>query len=197
MPESNYFLGVSRAAPPVAGVVRLLAPSQEVSTREVPFIDGPKVILGGPPCAHWSDVISHRRDLLYVLVPDGYEDTPPERTGDTTLPAAPVPVLRRYFSHLLELKERYADGLPQLAGTLFRWKGVEVALTPAEAGLLRRLYEREGTIVGRDELAAIAGCSSMRSRALDAHVHRLRQKLVVPGVELVTERQRGFRLVLS
>ncbi len=196
MTAESYFLGVSRAAPPVAGVVRLLAASQAVSTRELPYIEGPKVILGGPPCDHWSHVIAERRDLLYVLVPDGYE-TSGRDCGDATLPPAPVSVLRRHFAHLLELKQRYAGGLPFIGNTLFRWKGVEVPLTPSEADIVRRLYEHEGTIVSREELSAIAGCSPTRSRALDAHVHRLRQKLDVPGVELLTERQRGFRLVLS
>lgn len=196
MTGESYFLGVSRAAPPVPGVIRLLAPSQEVSTRELPFIEGPTVILGGPPCDHWSHVIAERRDLLYVLVPDGYE-TKGRGAGDTTLPPAPPSVLRRHFSHLLELKQRYAGGLPQIKDALFRWKNIEVPLTPSEADIIRRLYEREGTIVSREELAAIAGCSPSRSRALDAHVHRLRQKLEIPGVELLTERQRGFRLVLS
>ncbi len=196
MTAETYFLGVSRAAPPVPGVIRLLAVSQEVSTRELPYIEGPKVILGGPPCDHWSHVIAERRDLLYVLVPDGYE-TSGRLPGDATLPPAPVSVLRRHFAHLLELKQRYAGGLPVIGNTLFRWKGVEVPLTPSEAEIVRRLYEHEGTIVSREELAAIAGCSPIHSRALDAHVHRLRQKLNVPGVELLTERQRGFRLVLS
>ena len=196
MTGESYFLGVSRAAPPVPGVIRLLAPSQEVSTRELPFIQGPKVILGGPPCDHWSSVIAERQDLLYVLVPDGY-DTNGRGPGDTILPPAPPSVLKRHFSHLLELKQRYPGGLPQITGTLFRWKGVDVSLTPTEADIARRLFEREGTIVSREELAVIAGCSPTRSRALDAHIHRLRQKLEIPGVDLLTERQRGFRLVLS
>jgi biotin operon repressor len=196
MASEAFFLGVSRAAPPVPGVIRLLAPSQEVSTRELPFIDGPKVILGGPPCDHWSSVIAERNDLLYVMVPEGYE-TAGRGAGDALLPPAPVPVLRRHFSRLLELKQRYACGLPQVAGTLFRWKGIEVPLTPAEADIVRRLYQHEGAVVSREDLAAIAGCNPTGSRALDAHIHRLRSKLNVPGVEVLTERQRGFRLVLS
>mgnify|MGYP002078269196 FL=1 len=180
----------------MGGVIRLLAPTQEVSTRELPLIEGPKVILGGPPCDHWSSVIAERRDLLYVMVPDGYE-TAGRREGDTVLPPAPAPVVRRHFMRLLALKQRYACGLPQVSGTHFRWKGVDVVLTPTEAEILRRLYQHEGNVVSREELAAIAGCNATQSRALDAHIHRLRQKLEIPGVELVTERQRGFGLVLS
>ena len=55
----------------------------------------------------------------------------------------------------------------------------------------------EGATVGRDELARAAGVSGAGGRALDAHVHRLRRKLDIPGVDLATERQRGFRLELS
>jgi hypothetical protein len=196
MNPEPLFIGLSRAAPPAGGVVRLLAPSQEVSTRELPSIPGPKVILGGPPCDHWSEVMRDRADTLYVLVEQG--DVPPfARGGATSLPAAPIAQLRRYFSRLLELKKRYPGGLPEIDESSFAWKGCRVGLTPTESALLQRLYEYEGAIVGREELARIAGVVSTGSRALDAHVHRLRQKLHVPGVELLTERQRGFRLVLS
>lgn len=190
------FIGVSRAAPPAGGVVRLLAPSQEVSTRELPSIPGPKVILGGPPCDHWSKAVQERPDTLYVVVGEG---DAPTRTGNgaTPLPSAPAGQLRRYFSRLLELKQRYPDGLPEIGESGFAWKGWRVPLTATESALLQRLYEYEGAIVGREELARVVGVSNTPSRALDAHVHRLRQKLAVPGMELRTVRQRGFQLVLS
>jgi hypothetical protein len=196
MKDDTLFIGASRAAPPAGGVVRLLAPSQEVSSRELPFIDGPKVILGGPPCDHWSNVISERTDTLYVVVGSAGVPTA-ARAGATSLPSAPVSQLKQYFSRLLELRERYPEGLPCIEGTTFRWKGSQVTLTDTEASLLQRLLEMVGSVVVREELARLAGVRSEGSRALEAHVHRLRQKLQIPGVELLTERQRGFRLVLS
>jgi len=196
MTPESLFIGSSRAAPPIGGVVRLLSPSQEVSSRELPYIPGPKVILGGPPCDHWSHVVRERQDTLYVVV--GSDDVPHvARGGATTLPAGSVSQLRRHFSHLLELKERYPAGLPEIDDSSFSWKGYQVCLTPTESAVIHRLYEHEGSVVGRDELARIAGVNSTGSRALEAHIHRLRQKLDVPGVDLLTERQRGFRLVLS
>jgi hypothetical protein len=196
MKVDSLFIGVSRAAPPDAGVVRLLAPSQEVSSRELPSIEGPKVILGGTPCDHWANVIRERTDTLYVVVGD---TTVPgaAQAGATCLPAAPAALLRRHFTHLIELRQRYPGGLPQIDDTSFRWKGHTVELTETEVVLLRRLFELPGAIVDREELARAGGVRTERSRALEAHIHRLRQKLRVPGVDLLTERQRGFRLVLS
>ncbi len=195
MNADSLFIGASRAAPPQGGVIKLLAPAQ-VSSQELRFIEGPKVILGGPPCAHWSSAICERTDTLYVLVGD---TALPEslRGAAAALPSAPVAQLRRHFTHLIELRQRYPDGLPEFDECVFRWKGIEVTLTRIETAVLQRLYQFEGTIVGREDLAGIAEIPTGGSRALEAHIHRLRQKISIPGFDLQTARQRGFRLVLS
>lgn len=196
MNPDPLFIGVSRAAPPSGSVLALFSPSQEVSASELPSIPGPKVILGGLPCHHWSAAVRERPDTLYVVV--GGERVPPHLKGwATLLPPAPVGQLLRHFSRLLALRGRYPDSLPQIDDDSFSWKGRRVQLTPVEATLLQRLFRLEGTTVGRAELARVAGVSGAGGRALDAHVHRLRRKLDIPGVDLATERQRGFRLELS
>ena len=196
MTDESLFIGVSRAAPPASGVVRLLSPAQEISSGELSDIAGPKVILGGAPCAHWSEVIRDRTDTLYVVVGGGgVPDS--ARAVATELPAAPASQLRRYFSQLLVLRNLYPEELPRLEGANFCWKGRRVPLTETELAVMQRLMELLGSVVSRGELGRIARVPGEGSRALEAHVHRLRHKLRVPGVEIVTERQRGFRLVLS
>ncbi len=195
MKEETLFIGASRASPPSRGAVTRLAPARELSSGDLPGIAGPKVILGGAPCAHWSEAIGSRTDTIYVVV--GEAEVPTcARAFSTSLPAAPTAQLRRLFSHLLDLRRTYPDGLPRMDDKDFCWKGHRVALTAAESALMGRLVEMAGVVVGRDELARIINVPRAGNRALDAHIHRLRQKLQVPGVEVRTERQRGFRLVL-
>ena len=156
---------------------------------------------GGPPCIHWQEAIRTRPDLLYVVAGpvNGDSGVPCRSGGDTVLPAASPAALRRHFTHLLALKRRYTGDLPAVGARSFRWKGVQVPLTVVESEILRSLYAHEGEVVDRVSLAHLAGCSAGGdSRALDARIHRLREKLHrTPGVELVTERQRGWKLLLS
>lgn len=78
------------------------------------------------------------------------------------------------------------DGLRQ--GSCF------VPLSASEVLVLRRLMEAAGKPVPAEVLAEALGHRDIERRALEAHVYRLRRKLrVVPGVEIETIRQRGFR----
>lgn len=196
MNQLPLLIGTSRAAPPPPSAVSMLAPERAISTSDLPTLARPCVVLGGPPCQHWRDELNARHDVLYVLVQATGEEVPAVR-GDAVLPSAHPSAIRRHLAHLLELKQRYEGALPLLEPFSFRWKGELAALTSTESQLLRLLFEHQGEIVGREDLARIAGCVATGSRALDAHLHRLRRKLTIPGVEIQTERQRGFRLLLS
>ena len=195
---AGLFIGSARSAPPPPASVLMLAPLPELSARELDDGPSPVVVVGGPPCLHWQEAIRTRSDLLYVVAAP--TDGPPCRQGgDTLLPAASPAALRRHFAHLLVLKRRYTGDLPAVGARAFRWKGIRVPLTIVESEILRTLYAHEGEVVDRTSLAHLAGCSAGGdSRALDARIHRLREKLRrTPGVELVTERQRGWKLLLS
>jgi DNA-binding response OmpR family regulator len=75
-----------------------------------------------------------------------------------------------------------------------------VALTGSEAGLLACLLAAGPRVVSRAELTkALWGVQSHDTgRAVDTHIHRLRQKLAgIPGITIATIRRRGFRLDLG
>jgi biotin operon repressor len=191
---ADILISVARASPPAPAAVSMLAPSGLVSTTDLGDLHQPVIVLGGAPCTHWRTAIESRHDLLYVEVPSGSDRT--QGGGDVVLPAGHPATVHRRLGHLLELKQRYFGSLPQLSHGRFSWKGIEVALTPVEVALVGILREHQGEVVARSQLADAAGCQEAGSRAIDAHIHRLRQKLSVPGVQISTERQRGFRLVL-
>ena len=198
MNSSPLLIGTSRAAPPPSSAVSLLAPERVISSKDLPALDRPCVVLGGGlPCEHWRHALIGRNDILYVLVPPTGETPPAGGGADAVLPSAHPASVRRHLARLLELKQRYLGSLPRFEQHAFSWKGHTAMLTETESELLRLLYQREGEVVGREELAATARCPAEGSRALDAHIHRLRQKLTMPGVEIRTERQRGFRMHLA
>lgn len=196
MNQEPLLIGTSRASPPPPSAVSMLSPERAISTGDLPTLQRPCVVLGGPPCQHWREELNLRHDVLYVLVQETGQPVP-EVHADAVLPFAHPAALRRHLAHLLELKQRYAGALPLLEPLSFRWKGDAAVLTATQSELLGQLFDHAGEIVGREDLARIAGCGSGGSRALDAHLHRLRRKLTMPGVEIRTERQRGFRLLLT
>jgi DNA-binding response OmpR family regulator len=70
-----------------------------------------------------------------------------------------------------------------------------VALSPTQERLMRRLLARTGEPVARSELAEEIGVhGSTRSRTIDSHILRLRNRIRPLGLSIHTIRGRGFLL---
>jgi DNA-binding response OmpR family regulator len=81
-----------------------------------------------------------------------------------------------------------------------RWNEVELRLTPSEFAVLEALMQASGAVRSRVELVrAIFGDDAFRDpRAVDVHVHHLREKLAQAGGDpaaIATVRGAGYRLV--
>jgi DNA-binding response OmpR family regulator len=81
-----------------------------------------------------------------------------------------------------------------------RWDSVELRLTPSEFAVLEALMQAAGAVRSRVELVrAIFGNEAFRDpRAVDVHVHHLREKLGQAGGDpaaIATVRGAGYRLV--
>jgi DNA-binding response OmpR family regulator len=79
------------------------------------------------------------------------------------------------------------------------WAGVELPLTPSEFAVLEALLRASGSVRSRAELVrAIFGDDAYRDpRAIDVHVHHLREKLAQAGGDpaaIATVRGAGYRL---
>jgi DNA-binding response OmpR family regulator len=80
-----------------------------------------------------------------------------------------------------------------------RWEGAELPLTPSEFSVLEALMHAAGGVRSRVELVrAIFGDDAFRDpRAIDVHVHHLREKLSEAGGDpaaIATVRGAGYRL---
>ena len=80
-----------------------------------------------------------------------------------------------------------------------RWEGAELPLTPSEFAVLEALMHAAGGVRSRVELVrAIFGDDAFRDpRAIDVHVHHLREKLTEAGGDpaaIATVRGAGYRL---
>jgi DNA-binding response OmpR family regulator len=79
------------------------------------------------------------------------------------------------------------------------WRGDRwVALAPVEARILDALLARCGSVVGRRELGAAAWPDGVPgSRAVDARLRRLRDRVEPLGLRIHNVRRRGLLLELS
>ena len=81
------------------------------------------------------------------------------------------------------------------AGRRFRFRGVELVLTPAETRILENLVAQPGRILSRSELLerALGEDSPSLERTIDAHMKTLRSKLrdIAPDADPI-ETRRGF-----
>jgi len=117
------------------------------------------------PHEDWVRVPADEEELLLRI----------QRLADGAEPALEVPALDEH-------------GVLRLRG---RW----AALSPTEVTIVERLVAAYGNVVSRRALvAAIWPDDDRRSRALDPHVHRLRNRLRTLGLDVHTIRGRGFVL---
>jgi hypothetical protein len=132
-----------------------------------------------------------------LLVPDGER---PPTSGDVMedwirLPADERDVATRLHS-LSERAERSLDQVSIVDGSCLRRGSITVPLGPSEVSFVEKLVAAHGTVVPRPTLvAAIWGAGTdPTTRGLDDVAYRLRRRIAVLGLDVVTVRGRGFAL---
>lgn len=107
-------------------------------------------------------------------------------------------------------RREHPRGEPRRIGTLevdegtheVRVAGQPVALRAKEFAILRALLEADGRVLSRDQLLAgmrggYAAGVEVRSRTVDVHIARLREKLGAEGGRILTIQGVGYRLDLG
>ena len=180
---------------------------------------GPTVVVAGNPCDEIMEIAAARADLAYLVFTGPALPRPAIRGLADPLPGPPelddpriddilyAPATRielefrasRVFARKRAALPATPAGWPAIDAAALTWNGAPVPLSATEARLLELLLEAHGTVMSRAELAALAGLRvSPRSRTVDTHIYRLRQKLAPAApVRIETLRQRGFRLAVD
>lgn len=185
-------------------VVDRLHPSLELQsgTAEMPSLPRPLIVVGSVPCVRFASTVAAEPDVAYVVVggnPSGLREY--EDRFDALLPltAAPEDIRK---AGLLALSRKRKQHRPRaiVGDESFGWRGQHAFLSSLEARIMRRLVAAQGAVVDKQALAyEIWGnyfCDP--GRAVDTHIYRIRKRIApIKGVELRTERQRGFRLILT
>jgi DNA-binding winged helix-turn-helix (wHTH) protein len=104
---------------------------------------------------------------------------------------------RALRAYARRVRVEHAERHPLVEDGVLQLEGRELALSASEQGLVEELLAARGSLVTRARLERVLGTPDS-ARALDAHIYRLRAKLrAIPALELLTVRQRGFRLVVN
>jgi DNA-binding response OmpR family regulator len=156
------------------------------------------------PCERMASAVSALPDVAYVLISNDAEAGSADEYDEW------VDAIVRSPAHHHEICEAGERALLRKAGRpapraiagahTFAWMGYTAELSSLESRLMRRLVHARGAVVSKEALAYDLWGTYMcdPGRAIDAHVYRIRKGIEgIPGVELVTVRKRGFRLLLS
>jgi DNA-binding response OmpR family regulator len=133
-----------------------------------------------------------------LLVPDGQR--PPPTAGDPMEDWIRVPADERdVAARLRTLADRATTSLDEAVvvdGHCLRRAAVTIPLSPSEATFISVLVTAGGRVVPRGALAHAIwpGGAPHPSRALDDLAYRLRRRIGVVGLDVVTARGRGFAL---
>jgi DNA-binding response OmpR family regulator len=177
-------------------------PLISTATPDIPQLPRPAIVVGGIPCERFASACLSQNDVAYVAVVEA--DNHPEFIEDWVDAVITAPRdsqdIRDAGEMALRRKQRCSSARPVVGTTTFAWRGATVELPPLEARLVRRLVNARGAVVSKQDLAydlwGAIDCDP--GRAVDAHIYRIRKRLAtIPGVEIATERQRGFRLLLD
>ncbi len=87
-----------------------------------------------------------------------------------------------------------AIALPEATSDRITVGGQPLTLTPAEAAILRRLHERRGTVVGREELSSLLGGGG---NSVEVYICHLRTKIEKPLGRRMIRTVRGQGYVLE
>lgn len=198
-------IGVAQNSPPppaTAGLFRVrLHPTTSDVLADLPR---PAIVFGGLPCERLASNVAAQKDIAYVLVTGPGGDEP----GDEK--CSWVDAIVRSPAHHHEICEAGERALREKQGqhepraitgeNTFAWMGHTATLSTLESRLMRRLVQARGSVVSKEALAYDLWGNYLcdPGRAVDTHIYRMRKRIApIPGAELETVRQRGFRLLLD
>jgi DNA-binding response OmpR family regulator len=152
---------------------------------------------------HWPRDAAARDRLAEAMLPRLLlvpQDVRPPASGDPMEDWIRLPADERdVATRLRALSERAARSFEDTVvvddGCLRR-AGVTIPLSPSEAAFTRLLVAASGGIVSRADLASAIWHDQRdpRSRALDDIAYRVRRRVEVAGLDVVSARGRGFAL---
>ncbi|MDZ7728053.1 MAG: helix-turn-helix domain-containing protein [Dehalococcoidia bacterium] len=201
--HAGIAIGVPRNSPPPEDVRRLFQVRlHEITTPELDALPRPALVVGSMPCERLASAVAAADDLAYVLVGGAGGDAPQHEGWVDGV----VPEPRHHHdicdlgTHILERKQVQHVPHPIVSDTAFAWRGQVAELSELEARLVRRMVLARGAVVEKQALAyELWGnyfCDP--GRAVDTHIYRIRKRLAnISGVTIVTQRQRGFRMIIE
>ena len=152
----------------------------------------------GVAVLQWPDEQVRADDLLrrsvprLLLVAPGAE---PPSTTDPLCDWVQQPADERDVqSRIVELRNRASIDRPILGAHGVLWRGVQwVALSPIEARLTRAFLARPGRVLSRQRLEQLGWPDGLpSSRAIDARIKVLRERIAPLGLRIHTVRGQGY-----
>lgn len=200
---NGLVIGFARNSPPPPAALEMFAgPLIPAATPDIPLLPRPAIVIGGIPSERFASACLSQSDIAYVavLAESGRPDDLEEWVDAVIVDPRDSNDIREAGEVALQQKFHCTHARPVVGQTTFAWRGATVNLPPLEARLVRRLVYARGAVVSKQDLAydlwGAIDCDP--GRAVDAHIYRMRKRLsAIPGVEIATERQRGFRLKLD
>ncbi|MGD9935223.1 MAG: helix-turn-helix domain-containing protein [Dehalococcoidia bacterium] len=195
-------IGLCRNSPFPGPLLHLACGSVPIlTTPDLDSLPRPAVLFGSQPCERFASAVSAAPDLAYVLVTTGSEDLSANDWVDAVVvePTGIDQIVRAGRAGLAA-KQSCHRPRPIVGDRALGWQGVTLPISGLEATVLRILVAARGHVVERGRIArAIWGpYATDPGRAVDAHVYRLRRRMVaLDGIEIETVRKRGFRLVTA
>ena len=201
--HNGVAIAVSRSSPPPEEVAQLFGGRLfPANTPDLESIPRPTIVFGAMPCERFASAVAADASLAYVLVGEDQSSLEGREEWVSGVVAEPEhhhDIVAVGTEALLRKKAEHTP-YPIVSDVMFAWRGQTADLSELEAKIVRRLANARGGVVDKQALAyEIWGnyfCDP--GRAVDTHVYRIRKRIShIEGVELVTERQRGFRLLLQ
>jgi two-component system OmpR family response regulator len=171
--------------------VELLDAPRERSLESSGPIDG-VAVLQWPDEQVRADDLARRSAPRLLLVAPGAE---PPRTGDPLCDWVQQPADERDVqSRIVELRNRASIDRPILGDHGVLWRGAQwVALSPIEARLTRAFLARPGRVLSRQRLEQVGWPDGLpSSRAIDARIKVLRDRIAPIGLRVHTVRGQGY-----
>jgi hypothetical protein len=172
--------------------VELLDARVERSLDRSSPVDG-VAVLQWPDERARADDLARRSAPRLLLVAPGSE--PPPRSNDPLCDWVQQPVDERDVqSRIVALRNRASIDRPILGDHGVLWRGTQwVALSPIEARLTGAFLARPGRVLSRQRLEQVGWPDGLpSSRAIDARIKVLRERIAPIGLRIHTVRGQGY-----